>query len=553
MWVGRDEHEGVRAQPRKDLEPPPHWRLDAIARTPRPRSLHVVGGRAVFIEDRGTSDLWLLELEDGAVPRRLTTGREPMPYWEDTHPRLSPDGTRVAYADGDHVWLVPTAGGPPRKLVEGASPVWIDDARLVIAVERDDTTRLALVDADDAWPRRLAIEHGDLDAYGDEGEAAVSPDRTQVAYTFTPRGDLNRSEIRVAALDGGAVRALTGTPRMHDATPAWSPDGARVAYLSERSGFTEVHLAGAEDRQLTSAGADHSEHAWHPDGTRLLAVRCRRNRFELVDVDARSGEAKTVAEGGTWSHPHWTPDDGIVGAYSDHATPPELRTASGAVGASTSGAQPATRGASAPDYAARPLHAAAPLSVRRAPHAPLEDVSFTSFDGLEIPRIPAAPAARDRPRPRRRLPPRRPDRRLHRRLGRPRAVLRREGLRVAGGELPRLDRLRARLRARQPRRLGRRRHEGLPCGGGSPQDAGLGRRRAPGDLRRQLRLVHGGAGSHRRPRAPLPLRDHQVRRLRHRHLVGVGRPRRRAGPRADDGPAVGRARGLPGRLRGAAR
>jgi dipeptidyl aminopeptidase/acylaminoacyl peptidase len=325
--------------------------------------VNVVGGRAVFIEDGGdTSDLRLLDLEDGAVPRRLTTGREPMPYWEDTQPRLSPDGTRVAYAEGDHVWLVPTAGGPPRRLVAGASPVWIDDARLVIAVERDDTTRLAVVDADDAWPRRLAVEHADLDAHGDEGEAAVSPDRTQVAYTFTPRGDLNRSEIRVAAIDGGAVRALTGTPRMHDATPAWSPDGATIAYVSERSGFTELHLAGAEDRQLTSAGADHSEHAWHPDGTRLLAVRCRRNRFELVVVDARSGEGEAVAGGGTWSCPHWTPDGAIVGAYSDHATPPELRRADGS-----------------------PLHAPAPLSVRRAPHAPLEDVTYTSFDGLEIP------------------------------------------------------------------------------------------------------------------------------------------------------------------------
>jgi hypothetical protein len=51
IWVGRDEHEGVRAQPRKDVKPPPHWRLEAIAQTPRPRSLHVVGGRAVFTID----------------------------------------------------------------------------------------------------------------------------------------------------------------------------------------------------------------------------------------------------------------------------------------------------------------------------------------------------------------------------------------------------------------------------------------------------------------------------------------------------------------------
>ena len=39
IWVGKDEHEGVLAQPRKDLKPPPHWRLEAVAATPRPRSL----------------------------------------------------------------------------------------------------------------------------------------------------------------------------------------------------------------------------------------------------------------------------------------------------------------------------------------------------------------------------------------------------------------------------------------------------------------------------------------------------------------------------------
>ena len=32
IWVGHDEHEGVLAQPRKDLKPPPHWRLEAVAR-----------------------------------------------------------------------------------------------------------------------------------------------------------------------------------------------------------------------------------------------------------------------------------------------------------------------------------------------------------------------------------------------------------------------------------------------------------------------------------------------------------------------------------------
>ena len=370
IWVGRDEHHGVRAQQRKDLKPPPHWRLEAVAATARPRSLTIGADRRhfAFIEDAETSDVWLLDT-DGGTAQRLTTGRDPAPYWEDTEPRLSPDGSTVAYVDAGHVWLAPTSGGPARKLVRGGSPVWVDDARLVISVERDDTTRLAVADSADAWPTRLATDHGDLDERGDEGEPAVSPDRTQVAYTFTPRGDLNRSEIRVADLATGAVRALTGTPRMHDHSPAWSPDGSAIAYTSERSGFNELHVVGrdgAGDRQLTAAAADHSEAEWHPDGSRLVAVRGRSNRFDLVSVDAESGSSEVLAEGGSWSNPHWTAAGEVLAAYEDHETPPRLSLVS-------TGAE------------ARAVRVPAPRPVRAAPHAALEDVSFESFDGLEIP------------------------------------------------------------------------------------------------------------------------------------------------------------------------
>ena len=390
IWVGKDEHQGVRAQPRKDLRPPPHWRFEAVAATPMPRSLTLGADRrrAVFIEDRDTSDVWLLDLDGGAVPERLTTGRAPMPFWEDTTPYLSPDGGTVAYGDEGHVWLASTDGGPPRKLAEGGSPRWIDDRRLVISVERDDDSskRLALVDVDDPWPRRLAVAHGELDPHGDEGEAVPSPDGTEVAYTFTPRADMNRTgEIRVARVEDGEVRRLSGTPDMHERTPEWSPDGQTIAYSSERSGFYELHLVGrngAGERQLTSAGADHSDHEWHPDGTRLLAVRCERNRFHLVVVDAGDGSAEQLARGGTWCTPHWTAAGDVVAGYEDHATPRELRRL-------TQGEPPTT------------LHAPAPKAIRRAPHAELEDVTYTSFDGLEIPAFLMRPrdASADRPVP----------------------------------------------------------------------------------------------------------------------------------------------------------
>ena len=366
IWVGRDEHEGVRAQPRKDLDPPPHWRLEAVARTPRPRSLTISADRrrALFIEDGETSDVWLLDLEADGPPERLTTGREPAPFWEDAAAYLSPDGSTAAYADRDAVWLVAAQGGPPRRLVEGGSPVWIDDDRLLISVEREDdrSTRLAVVGVHDPWPRRLARR----DDTGDEGEPAVSPDRTEVAYTFTPRADRNRrSEIRAASVETGEVRVLTGVEDMHDNSPAWSPDGRTIAYASERSGFYELHLVdrdGGDDRQLTSVRADHSEPEWHPSGDRIVAVQNRRNRLGLVTVDPATGEAEPLAEGGYWGSPHWTAQGDVIGTYDAHDTPPQLRRA--------------------PD---RPLHAPAPLAVRAAPHATLEEVTFRSHDGLEIP------------------------------------------------------------------------------------------------------------------------------------------------------------------------
>jgi dipeptidyl aminopeptidase/acylaminoacyl peptidase len=378
LWVGHDEHEGVPSQVRKDLDPPPHWRLEAVVHTPRPRSLTVSADRrsAVFIEDGGdVSDVWLLDLDTGGAPQRLTTGRAPMPWWEDDAPRLSPDGATVAYTDGGHVWLAPTAGGPPRRLLEAGSPVWVDDRTLVVSVERDRATRLALVDVEDPWPRRLA-RHDDL---GDEGDAAPSPDGIRVAFVFSPRGDLNRSEIRLADVATGETRALTGTPRMHDLSPAWSPDGRSVAYVSERSGFWELHLAGPDgDRQLTAAGADHAAPEWHPDGTRILASRGARNRFELVAVDARTGAAETLAGGGRWYDPHWTAGGDAIGAYEDHATPPCLRRTGGGAG-----------------------HEPAPRAVRRAPHAALEEVTFPSADGLEIPALLLRPrgASAERPAP----------------------------------------------------------------------------------------------------------------------------------------------------------
>lgn len=389
VWIGTEEYGGRPTSARREATPPPYWRLEAIAAVERPRSLSISSDRRrlLFVLDRDTSDVWLLPLQS-PIPLRVTTGRPPAPYWEDARPQLSPDGTTVAYVDDGRVSLVAAEGGPPDALCEAADvawggPKWISDESLVVPVEVGEFTRLAVVDRVDPAPRLLAREHGDLDERGDETEATVSPDGRLVAYTFTPRSDLNRSEIRVADLEDGTVRALTGTPHLHDREPSWSPDGSRIAYVSERSGWYELHVVQADaggDRQLTSDGADFSELDWHPDGAQLVASRGRHGRFELVVVDAGSGSTDVIAPGGTWSAPHWTADGSIAAMYEDSETAPQLRLV-----------VPGTP----PDI----LLAPTPLAVRAAPHVVPQEVVYRSFDGLEIPAWLFRPAGASAERP----------------------------------------------------------------------------------------------------------------------------------------------------------
>jgi dipeptidyl aminopeptidase/acylaminoacyl peptidase len=101
-------------------------------------------------------------------------------------------------------------------------------------------------------------------------EPQISRDGKWVAYTVsTPDMEANRgvSNIWVVPTAGGAAMQLTQSG--HDSSPVWSPDGKTLAFLSSRSGESQVYLLsmeGGEAHALTklSTGADIVK--WSPDG-----------------------------------------------------------------------------------------------------------------------------------------------------------------------------------------------------------------------------------------------------------------------------------------------
>ena len=122
--------------------------------------------------------------------------------------------------------------------------------------------------AQDAAKHAMAFD--DLIAMHRVVEAELSPDGKWVAYTMaTPDMDANRnaSNLWMAPVAGGDAIQLTRTGK--DSSPHWSPDGRSIAFLSARSGDSQVYLLsmdGGEAHPLTklSTGADFVK--WSPDG-----------------------------------------------------------------------------------------------------------------------------------------------------------------------------------------------------------------------------------------------------------------------------------------------
>ncbi len=374
------EYQGWPSLDRPDGKPPDGWSLSLITGVSRVRHhrLSPTGERLAFIWDRDNqSDVYVMPAA-GGWPARLSTERRARAYWADETPQWSPDGQWLAFTMHDHVHVVTAGGGLPQNITDfttaASTPVWLPDSLgLVISVERRQTTQLLLTDRRGAWPAPLTC------GAGDHLDARPSPDGQFIAFVFRPQIDLNRLDIQLVDLATGQTIPLTGSAKVKDWSPRWSPDGQTIAFLSERSGWNEVWLIGRDGqnlRQLTHLGLDVADIAWSPDGARLACTLNRGGAFELALLDARSGEATTLRGGpGFHSRPCWSPDGRFITVeYEDATQPPDLYRVAVPGGA-----------ASQLTFSNPPALAAHKLVVP-------ERVSYKSFDGLEIPAFLYRPA-----------------------------------------------------------------------------------------------------------------------------------------------------------------
>jgi TolB protein len=89
--------------------------------------------------------------------------------------------------------------------------------------------------------------------------------------------------------DGSDVRRLTDHPKM-DYWPAWSPDGKRIAFTSNRDGNYEIYVVqadGSGPRNVSKHPASDNYATWSPDGARLAFISNRGGTYEIYIVHVR--------------------------------------------------------------------------------------------------------------------------------------------------------------------------------------------------------------------------------------------------------------------------
>lgn len=102
----------------------------------------------------------------------------------------------------------------------------------------------------------------------------ISPDGKRVVFMYhwnDIMSDASWSNLWIAATDGGDLRPLT-TGRQRDASPRWSPDGARLAFVSTRNGRANIFVRWmdtGQEAQITDGQEAPSDITWSPDGRQI--------------------------------------------------------------------------------------------------------------------------------------------------------------------------------------------------------------------------------------------------------------------------------------------
>jgi Tol biopolymer transport system component len=162
---------------------------------------------------------------------------------------------------------------------------------------------------------------------------AWSPDGARLAFvrhcvdTDLCTGD----DIYVMDANGGSQTLISNAPNASSVEPAWSPDGQKIVFATTRDGDYEIYTMNADGTSPANISNSHSSveifPAWSPDGQKIAFATNRDGDYEIYTMNPNgSGVTRLTTKPQTDTDPNWSPDGQKIAftANVDESVWPEI-------------------------------------------------------------------------------------------------------------------------------------------------------------------------------------------------------------------------------------
>ena len=175
-------------------------------------------------------------------------------------------------------------------------------SHIVFVSSRTGARELWMMNWDGSDPRQLT-KHGSIAM-----SPAWSPDGKRIAFTSFLRG---KPALYLLVPEQGYLKPLWSKGGVNS-SPTWSPDGKRIAFASSRDGNTDIWVIPAEGgtpTRLTAARAIDTNPAWSPNGRQIAFTSSRSGSPQIYLMDSDGSNVRRLTfEGQFYDEASWSPD-----------------------------------------------------------------------------------------------------------------------------------------------------------------------------------------------------------------------------------------------------